>query len=222
MRGPRSLILVGVAHRDPAGHRRLLALLRRERPDRVALEVSRASLLYRRGEGARKRRAIAREAARFPPGAPLREEAREIRAVLRLPFEVRAARDYARETGAPLALLDLSRLARPLLRELDAWAADLLARLRANAPSSFVRAPAASRELARAKALLAAPERLAPPSPEHEVRDRFAARRLRAFGDEKVVHVCGWEHLATLAPHLRDLAPRRVLLRPKGRRPCGI
>src|SRR5437870_4461600 len=86
MATPPNLTLVGAPHRDPAGYRRLLALLRREKPDRVSVEVSRASLRYRRGAGASRRRAIAREASRFPPGAPLREEAREVAAVLRLPF----------------------------------------------------------------------------------------------------------------------------------------
>jgi hypothetical protein len=232
-----NLILVGVAHRDPRGFAKLLALLRRERPDRVSLEVSRASLRYRRGAGAGKRRRLAAALARLAPG-PLRDEARELLAALRVPFEVRAARAYAREAGVPVALLDLSRHARPLLVELDAWADDLLARIERPAPASDPgpgpaprpRPPTAVAELRRAARALARPGALLPRGEGMAERDGFAARRLRAWAAAgpyvRILHVAGWEHLAidpagtSLAARLADLAPRRILLRAR-RRPCS-
>lgn len=199
-----SLILVGVTHRDPRGYARLLRLLRRERPDRVSVEVSRASVEYRRGPGRAKRRLLA--------GTPGRE-ARELRAALRMPFEVRAARAYARETGVPVALLDPSRFAREKIAELDAWASEVIAR-GGDAPGAADLAPRAATRAAGAAPLLR--------DPELDERDAIAARRLRRWAEANpyatILHVGGHEHLVddergrSLYARLRDLAPRRILL----------
>src|SRR6185295_12126405 len=193
-----NLVLVGVVHRDPRGLRRLARLLERERPDRVTVEVSRESVRFRREYW---RRLSPHPPRPLPVPLPLGGERGtrftalpyELRSVLRLPFEYRAARDYARKTGAPVALLEKSRYARERLAAIDEWMKDGSRSERRFTIADF------DRELARARAVLRDPRRSLPRPAELALRDAFAAAKLRAWAaanpGAKVLHVGGWEHL---------------------------
>jgi hypothetical protein len=206
------LTLVGVTHRTRSLEARVLAILRRERPVRVLIEMSRASLAFRRGPGRIERRAIRALLARTDPGTPRAAEARELLAILALPPELRAARRYVRERRGPggprIVLADLSRAALPYLEELEAWAEEVEERLTLGIdPVPF---PGGARSAPGAPPAADALAELA-------ARDRFAARRIRRARERHpgapLVHVCGHEHLAALGALLGDLRPRRVRLR---------
>lgn len=179
--------------------RRLLALLRRERPALVLVEMSPASLLYRLGAGRRRAEAIRARLAGTPEGAGRAREARDLLSVLALPGELRAALRYAGESGAALALADLSRHARPKLAEIDAWAEEAIGRLeRGEDPPLFERP-------ARRIAWRSEEERA-----EAEDRERWLARAIRralARGAGPVAHLGGFEHVAALARLLSDVRP---------------
>ncbi len=214
------LLLVGVTHRDRPSGRRLLALLRRERPSCVLVEMSPASYAYRRGPGRQWRREIRSLLRRTAAGSARAAEAREILSVLALPPELEAAIRYVRESRdvprRKLVLCDLSRHAIPKLEEIDDWAAEVSERLeRGIDPAPFPRRPGAG----------------GGPSPaeqaEIEERDRHAAnairKTLRAYPDARLVHVCGYEHLRPIAALLADLKPRTVRIRPaRVRREGGV
>jgi hypothetical protein len=224
------LLLVGLVHRDPRGLGPLFALLARERADQVTIEISPLSLRFRQKRGVRLRARLLSAARRLPPGAPLREEAREVADCLALPYEFRAARAYGRRSGAPVLPLDLSFFARPRIEALERWAEEVLERARAGVAASPVFAPlrrredGARRELARARAILSGAVRPLPLSPDEarelSLRDAHAARRLRSLLAERprarIVHLAGWEHIedGALPRLLSDLAPRRLLFDP--------
>jgi len=239
------VLLIGVVHRDPDGYRRLLSLLRREEPERVTVELSPHSVRWRRGPG----RALARALRAVAAGENAAEapRVRELLAVLRLPFEYRAARAYCRESGARLALLDLSRYARPKLESFEAGVREELARLafppergravdpgleEADARGRAARRRTSRRGVAgayrRALAALRDPERCYLPLANEEARaelarrDAHASRRLLdiASGEPwaKVAHIAGWEHLVLDDRRLSLWARLRRRLRPRPRR----
>ncbi len=112
------LLFLGTVHRDPAGKRRLLSLLRQIRPAAISLEVSPASIELRQRWGRywnrifRKRLAELGRGTGLTPGELMaRPGIRGVYEYLRLPFEYRAALAYARDESCPVFLLDDPRLA---------------------------------------------------------------------------------------------------------------
>src|SRR6185503_267805 len=91
------LSLIGVTHRDPAEPARVLATLRRERPARILVEMSRASLEYRLGPGRARAARIRGLLATIDPASARAREARDLLAVLAIPGEVRAAMRHVAE-----------------------------------------------------------------------------------------------------------------------------
>jgi hypothetical protein len=216
-----SLILLGTVHGDPQGYERALKLLRRWQPDLVTVEVSRFSLRYRQRQGARWRRLLDLALETLPPEARSHLAIQRLAAQVSLPFEVRAARDYARQSGTPWRPLDLGGLSR---QNLPRYAKELLApeNLRTLLDSEdgsledYVAAEFRRARLAGERSLW----RPGWPSPETRRRERFLARRLRRCLERygRVVHLGGWEHLvpwqegAGLWQELADLEPRRFFL----------
>lgn len=209
------LTLVGTIHLDPEGFPRLILLLERLRPQVISVEVSHYALKFRRQHGQRLRERLS--GFRRPDGT-LPEGLAAVEAQLEIPFEYRAAHDYARLNRARLVCIGDSRRSQALLdlleRELlatdnlvtlalrrDVPLAELVAREWDRARREFARGPVAGTDLAAR--LLAA--------------DRKMARRIRtlAASGSNLVHVGGWEHLAGLTGLLSDLAPQVTLLAPE-------
>jgi hypothetical protein len=186
------------------------------------VEISPFSLRYRLKHGPGWQRQLAQALAQLPASAPRRLAIQRLAAQVALPFEVRAARDYHRRTGAPWRPLDLGGPAR---RHLPRYGPELLSpanlqALLATADGSLAAFVAAEFHQAR-RALARSPRRLLPSwSTEMLRRERFLARRLRALTSRyrRLVHLGGWEHLAAwpdgpgLWRDLADLQPRRLLL----------
>jgi len=231
------LTLVGTVHRDPRGSERLLAALRRLRPDLVTLEMSSKAFDYRQGEARRQLLRLEGILARLAEetGRSLAEllahpAISDIRALLDFPFEYRAAADYAAETGIPVRLIDLcdvsaAKLRRvetslvtyrnlrvlvklPIEREKNGWEGYELAR------AMIVRDPGSAVRQAFLERRRGA-EGIGP-------RDRWMAEQIeRLLADGRVghlVHVGGWVHMVgdeqgeTLFSLLERFAPVRELL----------
>lgn len=233
---PPSLILIGTVHRDPRGEPVLLHLLQRLAPTVLTLEMSpaardfrqqRAPLLLRRlerilGRFAHRERRNLEELRAHPAVVDIRE-------LLALPFEFRAAAAYCERHRAELHLLDDSDLTRDqfTLTERELIRARNLLTLLSLPPQ-----PPPPESLAAARRLLA-------PQCPGEVRRAFLAARRGPVGigprdrrmaqkirtllgtmlEGTLVHIGGWVHLLedddageTLFSLLADLAPRRWLL----------
>jgi hypothetical protein len=117
---------MGVVHRDPAGKRRLLKIMDRLRPAAIMLEVSPASVSWRKKRGPSWRRAfqrrigaLARETglskSRLMRGAALRG----VWEYIRLPYEYRAAYEYGRREGVPVFVIDDSQAAESYLSRVE-------------------------------------------------------------------------------------------------------
>jgi hypothetical protein len=227
------LILVGTVHGDPRGWERAVRLLDWLRPELITVEISRFSLRYRARQGKHWQRLLARGLKELPAGAADHPAIRRVMALVALPFEVRAARDWGRRHGVPWRPLDLGGTAR---RHLPRYAGELLApdNLRALLASEadgslegFV-----AREFRRARLAYRRSPRRLPLAAEAEAgrRERFLARRLRrlAGGGGRLVHLGGWQHLAPwqdesgLWQLLADLKPGRLLLDEADAIPRGV
>jgi len=231
------LTLIGAVHRDPRGAERLLAALRRLRPDLVTLEMSAKAFAYRQGEARLQLQRLEEILARLAEetARPLAEllalpAIADIRALLDLPFEYRAAADYAAEAGISVQLIDLCdvsavKLRRvetslityrnlrvliklPLGQEKNGWEGYELARsLIGRDPGSAVRQAFLERRRGD--------EGIGP-------RDRWMAEQIaRLLADGRVghlVHIGGWVHMVgdergeTLFSLLERFEPVRELL----------
>jgi hypothetical protein len=216
------LILIGTVHGDPRGYGRVTRLLAHLKPDIVTVEISPFSLRYRLKHGPAWQRQLTQVLSQMPKAAARHLAIQRLAAQVALPFEVKAARDYHRGTGAPWRPLDLGGLAR---RHLPRYGPEFLtlANLRAllatddGTLEEFVAA-----EFNRARLALARSPRRLPTSGSPEIlrRELFLARRLRTLISRyrRVVHLGGWEHLVDwqdepgLWRDLTDLQPRRLLL----------
>jgi hypothetical protein len=227
--GSYRLTLIGTVHGDPRGRARAGALLYHLRPDLVTVEISLFSLRYRRQHEAQWQRQLAAALAGLPEGAGLHLAIRRLAAQLALPFEVRAAQDYSRRTGAAWRPLDLGFLSR---RHLPRYGPELLSP--ANLEALLTTADGELEEFVAAEfrrarqALAQAPRRpISPGASETARRERFLGRRLRGLTSRqrRVVHLGGWEHLVAwqdspgLWGELADLKPGRLLLDAAGRLP---
>ena len=231
------LVLVGTVHRDRQGEARLQELLARLAPDELTLEMSPTSLHFRRQRSRfhlqrleRLLERLAKETGRELTALQRHRAVADIRNLLALPFEYRAAADYARRSGIPLTLVDQREVAAQKLARIES---ELITyrnlRILVGLPEKD--APCSDEGYETARALLFGHP------PESVCRDYLARRRGRegvgprdrhmalqirrrlAGGKPRcLVHVGGWVHLLedpageTLFSLLADLGPRRQLL----------
>lgn len=231
------LTLVGTVHRDREGIVKLRRLLDRLSPTEITLEMSPLALRYRRIHGRsrllrleRILRRLAAELGRQEQDLRNHPAIEDIRTLLDLPFEYRAASEYAEKAGISLSLIDLSEISAIKLKKVES---DLITyaniRVLVNLPPKGNPPSAESSRVARA---------LVMSDPGEEVRweflrkrrgregigvrdrhmEREIRRRLGARPGSHLVHIGGWVHLVeddlgeTLYSRLQDLAPRRILL----------
>jgi hypothetical protein len=214
--------LIGVVHGDPSGYAQAEKLLAHLKPDMVTVEISPFSLRYRSKHSPGWQRQLVRALAQLPESAARHLAIRRLVAQVALPFEVRAARDYHRTTGATWRPLDLGGPAR---RHLPRYSPELLSPANLQALLTTADGPLddyIAAEYNRARLSLGrSPRRpITSGSPETLRRERFLARRLRALLPQyqRLVHLGGWEHLVAwqdgpgLWCELADLQPQRLLL----------
>ena len=231
------LTLIGTVHRDARGEERLGQLLAQLQPGVITLELSEASLRYRRDKGEPQLRQLGHILERIAADrcvAVAQLEAHpmvaQIRQLLGLPFEYRAASAYARRHPVPLALIDLADVA---VRKLEKIESELITLRNLKTLTSL---PAEPEKLQGegygvARALLG-------DQSQASTRQSFLAgkrgfegigprdlhmateirRRLEASPERHLLHIGGWVHLVddgageTLFSRLADLSPQRLLL----------
>lgn len=120
------LILLGAVHRDPAGKKRLIKALEELQPAAISLEVSPASIRFRRKWGPRWIKAFQEGLAETSRSLGVKKSRlmrrsgpRGVYEYLRLPYEYRAALTYACENGRPLFLLDDSEISASFLNRVE-------------------------------------------------------------------------------------------------------
>ncbi|PNU20375.1 hypothetical protein C2E25_07365 [Geothermobacter hydrogeniphilus] len=231
------LFLIGTVHRDRYGEERLSRILEQLRPGLVTVEMSPYARDYRTGQTRpqllRLERILKRLAKEL--GCPLQQLNRhpaiaDIRGLLALPFEYRAARAYADADGADLKLVDLSEVSIPKLRQVETGLISyrnlkILVRRPTGVP------PSGNEGYAGARQLLAedAPESLRRTFLRNRrgtegigPRDAAMAEKivelLQRRPEQRLVHIGGWVHLIddpqqqTLYSHLAAWRPQRLLL----------
>jgi hypothetical protein len=160
------LVLLGVVHRDPRGKRRLLDHLTRLKPLAVSLEVSPASVRIRNEQGPvwlslfkqrvrNERRRTHQSLGRLLRGGALRG----LWEYLRLPYEYRAALEYAQSQKIPLFLIDDSATATDFLDrvETELLSEDNIGSLIREADGNGLETDVAA-QYARARTCLASPQ----------------------------------------------------------------
>ncbi|MDO3378190.1 hypothetical protein [Geoalkalibacter halelectricus] len=230
-----SLVLLGTVHRDPHSVPCLRRLLEQLGPALVSLEMSPWARDFRleRGPALQRRlhdilKSLAEERGLDPAEIARHPAIREIRALLALPYEYRAAAAYCAARGVPLHLIDDNAVSQEKLALVEY---ELVSIANLRTLLSLPEPPANRENHATARRLLAddcpieiRQAFLAARRGEHGIgpRDRRMARQIRKLGQEarpeRLVHIGGWVHLVddakgeTLYSLLADLKPERRLL----------
>jgi len=220
--------MIGTVHRDPRGKGKLLALLRRERPSMISVEISPYARVFRDRESAVLRATLRENLRRIhrEEGRPWREilshsAIQGIFLLLKEPYEWRAATAYASETGGGLHDIDLSHVSEEKLSHLPGIVS--LENLRNLLRLSFPSLPEQVEDhYRRARFLFSHPPAVWLKSRDLEERESIMAQKIRRLclqaEGKRLAHIGGWEHLLelpgglTLYDLLKDLQPRRLLL----------
>jgi len=203
------LILVGTVHLDPDGYDLLLNLLFELKPETVTVDVSRYALEFRRTVGREYRSLLdnfRREDGSLPPALAA------VDLQLQVPFEYRAADDYAERRGARVVPVGNSAQSQKLLSHLsrELMTTDNLVKLasrdepplKEQVEKEWKRARKYHRQGSSAAGSL-------------EKADKRLARQIKEHaGREPVAHVGGWEHLKGLSDLLSEFEPDWRLLSP--------
>jgi len=227
-----SLVMVGTVHRDPKGFGKLLRILEREAPNFITVEISPYALEFR-AKQASHLRAILRENLKIiqrEEGGSYRRflsygEIQGIFLLLKVPFEWRAAAEYARRSRIGVKAIDLSAYSEEKL----AWISELIhienlrALLRSSSPAIGGQVILQNK---RAQNLWNRPLASGLPQEEIQERERHMAGEIRRVMEEgnkrKILHVGGWEHLLpasqgkSLFARLEKFKPCRILLTDDG------
>jgi hypothetical protein len=203
------LFLVGTVHLDPGGYDRLKGLLFELKPETVTVDVSSYALEFRRTVGREYRTLLdnfRRDDGSLPPALAA------VDVQLQIPFEYRAADDYAEGRGARVVPVGDSAQSQKLLSHLsrELMTTDNLVTLASREEPPLAEQVEREWERARRDYLEGSPA-----AGSLEKSDKRLARQIKEYaGREPVVHVGGWEHLKGLSDLLSDLGPKVRLLSP--------
>ena len=217
------LILLATVHGDPAGYGRAWRFFEYLQADVITVEISRFSVRYRQRAARDWQRELTGALSSLPPGAVEHPAIARVVAQAALPFEYLVAQDWGQAHGVPVKLLDAGGGAR---RHLPRYAGELFSpenlRFLFETEAAGSLADFVAGEFRRARQVRAgkAQPRLFPLSWETVRRERLWGKRLRRLvtGEQRVLHLGGWEHLVPWPngfglPHLlTDLQPSILLL----------
>lgn len=231
------LTLVGTVHRDPLGHQRLSTLLEQLQPDLLTLEMSRYALHYRnirgRAQLLRLERILERLAAdidRPLPELMTCQAVSDIYKLLALPYEYRAAREYADQRRCRLELIDLAKVSLLKLKRVESGLISYRNLKILTALSEDILSQRLETYRTAQSLLLDDPEASVCAAFLHQrrgtegvgPRDRAMAEQIRrllqGIPGRHLVHIGGWVHLLTdprgetLFSRLGEFSPNRRLL----------
>lgn len=204
-----ALVLVGTVHLDPGGYDLLTSLLFELKPETVTVDVSLYALEFRRTVGREYRTLL--DNFRRPDGT-LPPALAAVDLQLQIPFEYRAAEDYAERRGARVVPVGDSAQSQKLLAHLsrELMTTDNLVKLAAREEPELLEQVEKEWKRARRYYLTGAPA-----AGSLEKTDKRLARQIKEYaGREPVSHVGGWEHLKGLADLLGEFEPDLRLLSP--------
>ena len=204
-----SLILVGTVHLDPQGYDRLKELLFDLKPETVCVDVSPYALEFRKTVG-REYRTLLDNFRRADGSLPPALAAVDVQ--LQVPFEFKAADDYAERRGARVVPVGDSAQSQKLVAHLsrELMTTDNLVKLASREEPALSEQVEKEWERARRYYLEGSPA-----SAGLERADKRLAKQIREYAKvEPVTHVGGWEHLKGLSDLLSDLNPQVKLLSP--------
>lgn len=229
MRDSVALTLIGTVHGDPLGPGALSILLENISPAAITVEISRFSVEYRRNHHEEWLRLLPLVSSQLPGDRRGHAHLQLLKRQLLMPFEWVISCAYAASRGIPCLAIDTGAVAK---EELPTWRHEVLSEKNLQTLTSepdFDLHDRFSTLYVRAERVLRSPgawvEAVHPlawlKEETSEKREHMLARRIRLLLSvaSNVVHVGGWEHLVlgtpwpTMASVLRDLDPRRVLLR---------
>lgn len=217
-----SPLLVGTVHRDPLGEARLSALLEKERPAVVTIEVSHYAISFRRSLADRLKcrmreivwglgekghiDGLASETGGTHGGDVLSlSGVTEVVEMLSLPFEYRTVANYASRHHVPFYCVDLSWVSRERLALLVAEALSeenvltLLSAQRGDLEEEVGREYREAKRLFGQHGRSGAAGAVTATARLNEMRDRYMHRLIRSLlrpgRDGRLLHVGGWEHL---------------------------
>ena len=206
--------MLGLIHRDPEVYPLLSRWMEALRPDVITLEFSQYGYGFRRSKGAGLSQKV-REAAEAmgAEGYPIdRQALDDLLAYIDLPAEFVAASGYSADRSIPLHLIDMDVYSRVRLSRMD----ELVSRENLNILLSGPRAGDAGRERVLARLFFHEGVRLFPYTEEMDERDRHMRDRIAELmahpGTPKVLHVCGWQHLADPHGLYSSLDPKKVFI----------
>ena len=205
------LVLIGTVHLDPDGYGLLRSLLESLKPATVTVEISPYALEFRRTRGAG---LLARLDPFRLPDSTLPAGLQAVSAQLEIPYEYRAAKEFADRSGAAASAVGDSEVSRRLLTELEREVMNEtnLARLaRLDTPPLPVQVDNQRAQVARffrEGPLVGTEER----ARMDEMEKQLAGAVRPHLGADLTVHVGGWEHLKGLSALLSDRQPELRLL----------
>ena len=206
--------MLGLIHRDPEVRSLLAQWLEAYVPDVITLEFSPYGYSFRKSKGAglseKVRKAVEAMSA---GGHPIDTQALDdILAYIDLPPEFVAASGYAAGRGIPLHLIDMDLYSRTRLSQMDelvGW--DNLITLTCGPYVENAR-----RERGLARLFFRGGVRLFSYTEEMYTRDCHMRDRIAELmahpGAPRVLHVCGWQHLADPHGLYAPLDPKKVFI----------
>ena len=206
--------MLGLIHRDPEVRSLLPRWLEALRPDVITLEFSQHGYRFRKSKGARLSERV-REAA-YSMGArgrPVDGQALDdLLAYIDLPAEFAAASGYSERRSIPLHLIDMDLYSEVRLSRMD----ELVRRENLDILLAGPQPQDAGRERALARLFFRQGVRLFTYTEEMGERDRHMRDRIAELmahpGAPRVLHLCGWQHLADPHGLYSSLGPKKVFI----------
>jgi hypothetical protein len=206
--------MLGLIHRDPEVTPLLSRWMEGLRPDVITLEFSQYGYRFRKSRGAELSEKV-REAARAMDALcrPMdRQSLDDLLAYINLPAEFAAASGYCERRTIPLHLIDMDLYSQVRLSRID----ELVSRENLDILLSGPQPQDAGRERALARLFFRKGVKLFTYTEEMGKRDRHMRDRiaeLMAHPDTpRVLHVCGWQHLADPHGLYSSLGPKKVFI----------
>lgn len=213
----KSLYMIGIIHMDKGAQKRLRKIIESIGPCAITVEFTNYGLNFRRKNYRRIRRKLKRKLSQFHE-LPRTKVTENLLNFLRIPYEYVIAKNYARNKGIPLYLVDMDFFSFLRLRYVDDLLKDENVRIMAKCACSHD----LNDEKRIADMYFEKNTKLFKYSEEMRVRDEYTCRLIRRIMEEnrgeKIVHVCGWQHLADEYGYFSKLNPHKIYIYDKALR----